>query len=211
MLLRTIEVPKYIREVMLSRSRRPEYYHKDKGRKIPKKYMKELPSGKYFFNGKGFLVNNETGKRIVSNSSISNKPRYVKLSGNRLITGFGSPHVRNKIVNSLKDFYAPFVREHLQEYGPITQFPLRVEWDFHTVIEDKDKFDASNLFFYYKYFEDALFKDFDGISLIPDDNIRYVTHPPGPKIIPIENDEDRKFVFRFYYDDRAELKRSPWV
>lgn len=206
MLLRTIEAYKFPIRVKLTNSRRLKYYNKFKG-KIPKKYLKDG----YSFNNKGFLINDRTGKRIASNEALSKRPRYAKLSGNNLITGYGSPHIRNKIVGALKDYYSPIVEQSLNTHGPLSIFPLRLEWDVYTTVEEKDKWDASNLFFYYKYFEDTMVKEFNSGSLIPDDNIKYVTHPPSPKIIPIDDWENRKFIFRIYHDDRTELRRKPWV
>lgn len=206
MLLRTIEVPEFPVRVKLSNSRRKKYYNKNKG-KIPKKYLKEG----YSFNNKGFLINDQTGKRVVSNEALSQRPRYAKLSGNNLISGFGSPHIRNKIVYALKDFYSPIIEQSLIDHGPIDRFPLRLQWDVYTTVSETDKWDASNLFFYYKYFEDTLFKEFKAGQLIPDDNIKYITHPPSPKIIPIDLWDNRKFIFRIYHDARKELRRSPWI
>lgn len=206
MLLRTIEVPKFPTQVKLTNSRRPKYYNKFKG-KIPKKYLNKG----YSFNNKGFLINEQTGKRVQSNEALSKRPRYAKLNGNSLITGYGSPHIRNKITWALKDFYSPIIEKHLLEEGPLSIFPLRLEWDVYTIVGAKDRWDASNLFFYYKYFEDTMVKEFPSGSLIPDDNIKYVTHPPSPKIIPVDDWENRKFIFRIYHDDRSELRRTPWV
>ncbi len=212
MLLRTIEIPKFIINVQLSKKRRTVYYKaKDN---LPKKYKKCKIK-------KGYYVD-ENGERLIKNPRVAGKPKVLKLAGNDFYTGYQHPSVRAKVVRELKAFYRPFIQENIRQFGAIETFPLNVEWDVYTDVSNPN-WDASNLGFYYKYFEDCLFesKNYDGSpilykrepvkQLIPDDNIVFITFPPGPKIIPVDNWEDRKFVFRFYYDDREELKRTPWT
>jgi hypothetical protein len=203
--LAIITIPKFITQVCISQIRRPKYYKE--GNKIPPTYLK-----KYNFNKHGFLID-KTGNRVLANPRSVGKAKYEILSGNNLLSGYGSPHIRAKLVRELKNFYRPFVQKYIKQHGMITQYPLRVEWELYTTVEENPNWDASNLFFYWKYFEDCLFEHSTKphlLSLIPDDNVKYITHPPGAKIIPIDNWNDRKFVFKFYYDDRNELKRIPW-
>lgn len=200
-----IIIPKFITKVKIANKQRAKYYKK--GDKIPKKYK-----GYKFV--KGYLID-ENRKRIVSNASQAGKPKYEILSGNKLLSGYGNHYTRAALVTGLRDFYRPFVQQYINTHGSITTYPLRVEWDCYTVVEENPNWDAGNLFFYYKYFEDSLHKDHiedpkKYKALIPDDNVKYIIHPPGPKIIPIDNWEDRKFVFRFYHDNRPELQRKPW-
>lgn len=214
-LLAEITIPKFITKVQISKKARPKYYKK--GKKIPPTYEK-----KYRFNSKGFLVDAD-GERIIANSRTAGKAKYEVLSGNKLISGYGSPFMRANLVRGLKDFYRPFVQEYVLTHGPITEFPIQVTWDIYTVVEDNPEWDASNLSFYYKYFEDSLFEKTDEktnqpqhnnkklVQLIPDDSIKYITWAAAPKIIPIDDWEKRKFVFKLYYDERKELKRLPWL
>lgn len=204
-LLAEITIPRYLTRIEISKKRRPKYYKR--GSKIPPTYLK-----KYSFNKKGYLVD-EKGNRVISNKRTVGKPRYETLSGNRLLSGYGNHNMRANIVKGLKEAYRPHVQRYLKEHGPITKFPLRVEWEVHTTVDQEVNWDASNLFFYYKYFEDCLFEGVKNkrlLSLIPDDSVKYITHPPGAKIIPIDRWEDRKFVFKFYHDVRTELNREPW-
>jgi hypothetical protein len=196
--LAEIVIPQFITKILISKRRKPTYYKKDD--KIPKKYQKNTFVGNYLVD--------DHGKRIVKNTRSVGTEKYQQLSGNNLLSGYGSHHMRAKIAKKLKEFYQPFVQSYVKKHGPITKFPIRVEWDVYTDISATN-WDASNLFFYYKYFEDTLFMD--GVKLIPDDNIKYITWSPGPKIIPINDWNKRKFVFRFYYDERDELNRHPWV
>lgn len=216
-LITTITIPKFITKVQISKKRRAKYYNKYKSKGANKKIPKKYQGDSFSFNKHGWLVD-EHGTRVIANPRVAGKPKYQILSGNNLLSGYGSPHIRAKLVRELKNFYRPFVQKHIEQFGKIERFPLRVEWDFYTVVpeeEDQANWDASNFFFYYKYFEDCLFEkeDDDGnqlLQLIPEDNVKYITQPPGAKIIPIDNWEDRKFEFKFYYDDREELNRKPW-
>lgn len=207
-------IPQYITKVQLSKKQRTKYYTKKS--KIPKTKQK------YKFKN-GYLVD-ENNKKIIANPKTAGKPKYEVLSGNKLKAGFGSPHIRAKIVKELKKFYRPFVQEYIDKHGPITEFPLRIEWDVYTTVEEeKPNWDADNLDFYFKYFQDCLFETtckyndyakYKGKKLkqlIPNDTVEYITFPSMPKIIPIDNWDDRKFVFRFYKDNRPELKRKPWI
>ena len=226
-LLATIEIPEFITKVKTANKRRKKYYRKKKGKwkpkKLPPSYKKKLKNGTYSINKKGYLLD-ENDERILKNKQTAGKPRYETLSGNKLLSGYGSPFTRAKLARGLKDFYRPFVQEHVREHGPITEFPLRVTWDLFTTVEDKPNWDAFNLFFYYKYFEDSLHETTDEDAkhtyryegedlqpLIPDDNVRYITWPASPKIIPVDNWEERKFVFRFFHDGRKELNKKPWI
>lgn len=212
MLLTTIEIPKFITHVVLSQKRRAVYYKK--GDKIPKKYTKTKIQ-------KGYVVD-ENGNKIIKNSRSVGTPKEFKLAGNDFYSGYQHPSIRAKIVRELKSFYRPFIQEHIINHGSITKFPLRIEWEVYTTV-DSSNWDASNLHFYYKYFEDCLFESTDFNKnfikyknknveqLIPDDSIKYITHPASPKIIPIDDWNDRKFIFKFYYDNRDELQRKPWI
>lgn len=84
----------------------------------------------------------------------------------------------------------------------ITLFPLRIEWDFYTVLGQAD-WDMDNMSFYWKYLQDTLVEE----SIIPEDNIKYITFPPSGKLYPVEDWEDRKFIIRFYHDDRSEITK----
>jgi len=225
--LAEIEVPQFITRVKTADSRRAKYYKKKNGggmypRSLPKTYAKKVKDGIYSFDAKGYLKD-ENGEKILANPRTAGEPRYEKLSGNNLLSGYGSPHTRAKLARSLKDFFRPFVQEHVLKHGPITTFPLRVTWDMYTTVE-KTHWDLFNLFFYYKYFEDSLHETTDKSDsnaiyykgkelkpLIPDDNIKFITWAPSPKIIPVDSWDDRKFIFRFYHDKRNELQRIPWI
>ena len=193
-LLQTITVPRYITRIKVADKRRAKYYKA--GNKIPKKY-----SNKDYKFVKGFLVD-LNGDRVIANPRSVGKPRYEAISGNKLTSGYSSPFIRNKITISLHNFYRPFVRS----MRVITKYPIRMEWDFYTTI-NQTNFDLSNFWFYLKYFEDTLVEE----GIIPDDNVEFITHSASPKLIPVERFGQRKFVSRFYHDDREDFHRlAPW-
>lgn len=225
-LLATIEIPQFITKVQTAKKARPKYYRKKKGKwkpkKLPPTYKEKLKKGIYSMKGNYLL--DENGEKKLANPRTAGKPRYEILSGNKLLSGYGSPFTRAKLARGLKDFYRPFVQDYVIENGKINTFPLRVTWDLFTTVEDEPNWDVFNLFFYYKYFEDSIHEktdeeDDDPIyyegnklkQLIPDDNVKYITWPAAPKIIPVDKWEQRKFIFRFFYDSRKELKRKPWI
>jgi hypothetical protein len=188
-LIAELVIPKYITKIELSKSRRKKYYKK--GDDLPKKYQK---TG-FTFKG-GFLVDPE-GNRVIKNPRSAGTPKYEVLSGNKITSGYATPHIRAKIAAALKDFYRP----HVRTLKPFSSLPLRVEWEFWTTV-DPANFDMSNFWFYYKYFEDSLVRE----GIIPDDSIQFVTSPGAPMLVPVDNFEDRKFVFRFYQDDRTAIR-----
>lgn len=201
-LLAEITIPKYITHVLISKKRRARYYKK--GGTIPKRFKNPK------FDKKGFLI--VDGQKVIANSRSVGKEKYEKLSGNSFYTGYANPVRRAHLVKKLKEYYRPFVQEYVKKNGPITKFPIRVEWEIHTIVQEPFNWDISNLSFYYKFFEDCLFEKSDrNIPLIPDDNILYVTHAAAPKLIPIDDWEKRKFIFKIYHDNRPELRRYPWV
>lgn len=216
-LLLVIEIPLYPQRIKLSNGTvKGKPYTKADLRRLPKTYTKERG---YYFNGLGILKDKE-GNTVYKNSKTVGKGNYETLSGNKLSSGYGDPHMRARIVKALKDFYRPFVRA----LSPISleEFPIRLEWDLYATVSPCN-FDLSNFWFYYKYFEDVLFEKEDPrykdlperhrrywTPIIPDDSIRYVTQPGNnPRLFPIENSDDRKFIFRIYTDHREELMNHP--
>ena len=191
--IQVITIPRYLTRIQVARARRAKYFTKT-SIKIPKKYD-DLE-----FNRKGFLVDID-GNRIIANPRTAGKPRYETLSGNKLTSGYATPFTRTMISNKLKDFYRPFVKS----MRVMTDLPIRMEWDFYTTV-DKPNFDLSNFWFYLKYFEDTLVSE----GIIPDDSVQFITHSASPRLIPVNKFAQRKFVFRFYHDDRSVLNHPVW-
>lgn len=197
-----ITIPEYPTKIKMSDKTRAVYYKLNKTRwkprSLPKTYKAKLKDEVWRKDKDGYLLD-EDGKRVLANPQKAGKPNYEHLSGNRFTTGFGHYAVRAKIVNGLKDYY----KQHI-DIEPITEFPVICEWEFHSKVRGQANFDMSNFWFYYKYFEDCLVD----LGIIPDDNIQFVTKPGSPLYIPVEKWEQRKFVFKFYLDDRQILKEK---
>jgi hypothetical protein len=195
--LQTLIIPKYITKIQMSKKRRKRYYKKGKNgwkpRDLPKTYQEKVDKGEWTISSKGYLCV-EDGSKKIANPQAAGTPRYEALSGNSLMTGYGSYHTRNKITEELKKFYRKPVRNQLK---PIKFFPLIITWDFYTTLGEAN-WDLDNMFFYWKYLQDVLVDQ----NIIPDDTVEYITYPPSARMVPVENWEDRKFVFKFYQDER---------
>jgi hypothetical protein len=181
---------------------------------ISKSNALKLHEGDYSWNSQGYLEDGN-GDRVVANPRAAGTPNYEKLSGNRFSSGFGNHHLRRRLTHGLKDFYRPIVRNQLEPFDDDV-YPLWVRWECYTVIS-RNVFDLDNFWFYWKYLSDVLAEDEDpndGSSLdpiIPDDNFEYFTAPARPILYPIDDWDDRKFVFQFYRDTRDIItNQSPW-
>lgn len=200
--LQTLVIPQYITKVQMSKKRRKRYYKKnDDGwspRDLPITYQQKIDKGEWTINSKGYLCI-EDGSKKLANPQAAGTPRYESLSGNALMTGYGSYHTRNKVTEELKNFYRKPVRRQMT---PINNFPLCITWDFHTIVGEAN-WDLDNMFFYWKYLQDTLVD----VGIIPDDSIEYITYPPSARFIPVKTWKERKFVFEFYQDERQLIKQ----
>ena len=114
------------------------------------------------------------------------------MSGNDFMSGM-HPGIRSKVVHALKDFYRPFIKK-LPQFDSTRQ--IRVFWKMHTVLSGD--WDPSNLFFYYKYFEDTMVDE----HKLKNDTYEFVKQPGNaPFISPVEKWDERKFEFYFYYNN----------
>jgi len=221
-LIQQVTVPEYIKKVKMSNSRRKRYYSKKSKSTwdydeltgkyapikqdydgppfklpAPKSKLIKVYEGEYEWKS-GYIFDKETGEKVLANPQTAGKPRFRKLSGNDFASGHGSPHIRAKLVRKLKEFYRPFVKT----MEPIETFPLWIDWHIYTTIP-KRLFDLTNFWFYYKYFEDCLVDEEDNNDnplnpIIPDDSVKYITKPgTSPILHPIQNWENRRYVFKF--------------
>lgn len=196
--MQVVVIPKYIRRVKLSESRRTKYY--ELGKKIPKS-AKYRDMSKYEYREiKGykkrrFLVDKATGERVIANPRAAGTPNYVVINGQKIYNGEVAGPIRNKMMKEIKAFMAPFIAE----LDPITDFPIRINMEIHDVIkEDGYSFwDVDNRAWpYIKAFQDCLTGDRGNYrKIIEDDHMMYITQPPIPLFVPVSNSEDRKLVF----------------
>lgn len=189
-LLTEITVPKYIKHVTLSKKRRAKYYSRKS--KIPKKYQ-GLP-----FNAKGQLVD-KLGNPIIANPRVVGTPRLKKINGQDFYKGTDSPHIRSKVVSEIKSFLKPFVLKAAK----VEEFPVQIKLELHDVI-GVGNWDLDNLWIYNKCMQDVLVD----VGILPEDNVMYVTAAAAPEFYPIEDEEDRKLVFKIYKDERDLIKEN---
>lgn len=189
-LINSITVPKYIKHVVLSKKRRAKYYTKKS--KIPKKYQ-GLP-----YNNKGILVD-KLGNPIIANPRVVGTPRLKKVNGQDFYKGTDSPHIRSKVVNEIKSFLKPFVKG----IEPITTYPVQIKLEMHDVI-GVGNWDLDNLWIYNKCMQDVLVDT----GVLAEDNVMYVTAAAAPEFYPVDNEDDRKLVFKIYQDERDVIKNN---
>jgi hypothetical protein len=189
-LINSITVPKYIKHVVLSKKRRAKYYTKKS--KIPKKYQ-GLP-----FNNKGILVD-KLGNPVIANPRVVGTPRLKKVNGQDFYKGTDSPHIRSKVVNEIKSFLKPFVKG----IEPITTYPVQIKLEMHDVI-GVGNWDLDNLWIYNKCMQDVLVDT----GVLAEDNVMYVTAAAAPEFYPVDNEDDRKLVFKIYQDERDVIKNN---
>lgn len=189
-LINSITVPKYIKHVVLSKKRRAKYYTKKS--KIPKKYQ-GLP-----FNNKGILVD-KLGNPVIANPRVVGTPRLKKVNGQDFYKGTDSPHIRSKVVNEIKSFLKTFVKG----IEPITTYPVQIKLEMHDVI-GVGNWDLDNLWIYNKCMQDVLVDT----GVLAEDNVMYVTAAAAPEFYPVDNEDDRKLVFKIYQDERDVIKNN---
>lgn len=192
MLLRSIEIPNYIRQVTLSNKRRAKYYTKDD--ELPKKFTDPK------FDKKGRLLG-KTGLPVIRNVRTVGKPRLKTINGQELYSGLTMPFVRSTMVRQIKESFA----KHLKKVLPLKyeDFPVKMCLELHDIPKDGN-WDLDNKWIYTKCLLDALKQQ----GIIPDDSIRYITASPGFEYHPIAEDQTPKLVLKIYKDDRQELLKT---
>jgi len=188
-----IEIPKYILRVKLSEKRRAKYYTTKS--KIPKKFKQ------FKFDRKGVLVD-PLGNRIIANPRAQGTPSWAKISGQAFYAGFGHSAQRVKIVKEMKIYFL----KALKGLSPIKSedFPVQIHWDLYQTIGVAN-WDLDNLWIYNKCFQDALVE----AGILPEDNITYITKSAAPEFFPVEDEEDRKMVFKIIKEEREEILNHP--
>jgi hypothetical protein len=156
--------------------------------KIPKKY--QGPS--FTFNKKGRLCS-EDGMPLIKNSRTVGTPNYKKINGQEFYAGVGSPIIRVKVVNAIKDSFRPY----LKGIKPLDDFPVCIDCHYYDV-PGPANWDLDNKWIYTKVFQDLLVKE----GILPDDNIHYVSRAASMEYYPVETEEERKLVFYIYKDPR---------
>lgn len=196
--MQTVTIPEYIRRVKLSEARRAKYY--ELGKKPPKakkyhdkkKYEYREIKG---FGKRRFLVDKETGDRVIANPRAAGTPNYIVINGQKIYNGEVSGPFRNKLMKAIKKEMSIYT----DTLKPIKDFPVRINLEIHDVIQEDGSsyWDVDNRSWpYIKAFQDCLTGDRGNCKkIIEDDHCVYVTQPPVPLFIPVGNSKDRKLVF----------------
>lgn len=232
-LLATVEIPEYVRLIILANARRETYYEKGK-KKLPDKWANQIGVNVdwQIIKGKTLLCDAD-GNPIISNPNSAGTPRGEVISGSSLHSLRMMDSTRSKIMMAIKKNMTP----HIEKLEPITKFPIRILMEIHDTyldymyIDSKSKqpkdtyWDIDNrVLFYAKAFPDILQgspmiqkikgskekkKVLTSKQIIPNDHRGYITQPPVPLFYPIEDTKDRKLVFKIYHDDRDIIKNHP--
>lgn len=184
-----ITIPQHITHVKLSNSRKAKYYKR--GSKMPDKYLNRKV---YKFDTKGYLCD-PAGERVVANPKSVGTPKLLKINGQSIYSGNMSPIVRSKVVNQIKDSFAPY----LKGIEPVS-VPVQLEADLYSPVAAKN-WDLDNQWIYNKCFLDALVAN----GIIPDDNIMFVTQAPSLRFFPVDDLEKRKLVYRLKPETRKSI------
>lgn len=199
--IKIIEIPKYLYQVQTSKSRLTKYFHKDSGRGKTKKELNEIPK-KYKAVGydlMGYAITAE-GERIISNPIAAGTSKYVPINGQIFYSQSGGQFTRAKIVKALHEYYT----EMLEGIEPFVtkDYPLVMSVNWFCPYSHKTLDNTNFAAVYIKTFEDVL----TNMGIIKDDEVRYITGS-FPIYTPVEDFEDRKIVFTFYQDLRAEVQQ----
>lgn len=199
--IKEITVPEYIMKIKLSESQRTKYFHKSSGTGKTKKTLNKIPK-KYKavgFDLLGFAITT-SGERIISNPQAAGTNKFAAINGQLFYAGKGGHFTRNKIVRELHLYYEEILKDH-KPFQP-NEYPIIIQMNWFLPYSHQTPDNFNNAFAYLKAFEDTLTE----MKIIPDDEVRYV---PGtfPIYTPCEKLEDRKIVFTFWTDNRAEIQQ----
>jgi len=212
-ILRKIECPLYIRKVQLSAARNKNYY--ESGLKSLKKVnsLKKF-SDKTKFDWREhkvnkrmrtFLTNLKTGERVVSNPIAAGTPKVEVINGQGIHSGQIRENVRNTMMDAIKDFFL----EHLEGMESIDQYPVSIFCEVHNIPREfaQKIWDLDNHFLMYqKAFQDVLTGNRGkNKSWLIDDNNLFITQPPSPIFIPIDDYEQRKLVFYIVKEEDSRI------
>ena len=177
-----------------SNSKRPKYYSSTPGRgrvnKLPKKMEKEG----YSIDIEGYYLD-KTMQRVVANTKTVGKPGTIPI--NAQVFYVGKPFQRMIIKNFVQEYLDPFVAQM-----PVIDYPLYMESEVHAMYQHRLP-DMNNIGYVWdKILTDVMVKH----GKIVDDSPLYLTRPgSAPLYCPVETDEERKIVIRFYKDLRSEI------
>lgn len=194
-----IEIPQYIKKVLMSSKRMKKYYVFGK-KDLPKKYSDTTKYDYKAFkatSGKGvklILIDLITKEKVIANPKVHGTEKWKVINGQKIYNGEISKWERATLMRAIKESY----NDILSKIKPIDikRFPICIKVELHDLIIDpickNQLWDVGNRVFpYFKAFEDAL----QHFKIIPNDNVFFITSPPAPIFIPVDRTEDRKLIF----------------
>lgn len=181
-------LPEFPRKIALSKQKSAQPYTL----KRPPKDSKYYDQNNYYWSPRGILLHKKT------HTPVYKEAEEIAIRGQVL---FSQMHFskRSKLIIKLKEY----VYSHVKYLKPIPEehFPLRVDMDYYSPAT-KTNWDLDNLWIWTKVTLDVLVAS----KIIPDDSVKYITHAPGPRFVPVKTEEERKIIYRVYSDNRPELK-----
>lgn len=200
--LKTIEIPQYMYQIQVSKSRNVKYFHQESGRGKVKKTLEDIPK-KYkatSYDLLGFALNDKNEK-IIANPLAAGTAKYVPINGQVFYSSSGK-FTRAKVVTELHQYFKEiFEQVDLQPFAK-NEYPIIIHLEWFAPFTHKTM-DVTNMAsVYIKTFEDTLTNN----GYIEDDEVRYVTGS-FPIYTPVDTFEDRKMIFTFYQDMRKEIQQ----
>lgn len=201
-LLREVEIPNFMDQIVLSRKRRKQFYSLETN--IPKKYQ----SSSYCFNAKGVLIDIETREPILKNPRTAGTERIKKISGQEMWSGMHC-HLRSKIAKSLKIHFYHYIKD--LEPLAADDYPIGISLDVYDIMAGNA--DIDNLTsIYRKTLHDTLsgnvefIKSDDGKfypdretyhQTIEDDDLNHVQYISS-RFYPVDTTDERKLVIKIF-------------
>lgn len=192
--LYVIEIPDYIKYVILSQKRRTLYWTVD-DKNLPAKVRNQLTG-----IDKNKRLLGKDGKPIVKNPRAAGTPRMRKINGQDIYAGFGSHFYRQAVVEQVK---ASFMKV-LKDIPRLDYLPVRIDAQLHEE-PGTANWDLDNLWIYIKCMLDCL----SSSGIIPDDTIEFITKAPSFEFYPINPGEQRKMVFIIRKELRDDVLEHP--
>lgn len=199
--IKIIEIPKYLYQVQTSKSRLTKYFHQNSGRGKVKKALEDIPK-KYkatTYDLLGYALDDK-GQKIIANPLAAGTAKYIPINGQIFYSQSGGQFTRAKIVKALHEYYT----EMLEGIEPFVtkDYPLVMTVNWFCPYSHKTLDNTNFASVYIKTFEDVL----TNMGIIKDDEVRYITGS-FPIYTPVDDFEDRKIIFTFYQDLRAEVQQ----
>ena len=178
-----VVIPNYEEKVPISKRRRAKYYKK--GDKMAKKYLNGIKNGLYFFDNKGFLID-QNKNRVIANPISAGTPKFWTINGQRMYDGTLHYTARSKITRWMHEYLSQFIEDFPEIKLQQGEY-LRIWVDMYKPLTIQN-WDCDNQWPWTKWFLDTLVEH----KKIPDDSISVVRS--SGQITYIESDQ-RKLVF----------------